>query len=371
MELKKLWMCTITISTIAFTACTADDDYDEFATASSVNNEIGFLVETSNLTRSNGTDINCATPTNFMVAALDGTDFFFDPGTLSVSRIADGSPWIANNKHQWPSNPTSGWKGLSFYAYMDGRTGGISRQASDCFSLADGASFMDFEVAANPADQADLMYAVAKDIKQSSADGKVSLNFQHALSRISFTAQNNHPLYDEIEILSIELGGVKGNGSYSFPEASTNVASSGYTLGSRYPQGAWTIDADAANRTFSLKDINVNIGKPGDSGKGEIVDLSAATKSDNSDSENSLFMIPQVAQALTSADAAVGAYIKVTAKMVPNFAPDVVQTVEKVIPISVNWKEGKCYTYNIAWDPTPLSFSATIDGYQDVTVTQD
>lgn len=374
MELKSFGISAMSVFAIVLSSCSANDDFEDLGASSAAdNNVIGFRVKTSGLTRSGGIHIPVANPSNFMVAAMDGNTSLFGPDAEKVNRAGAGDSWVSNRLPMWPTGKTSDWNGLSFYAFMDGKTGESGRQTSDCFDLSDGASFRDFEVAADVARQSDLMYAVAKDVKQTSFNGDVSLNFRHALSTISFTAQNNHPYYEEIEILSIEFGGIKGKGTYFFPENSTDAAENGYYRTVAASKGTWAIDENAADCSYTLKDININIGKPDASGRGGLYDLTAMDNGRSSEisSSNTMYLIPQKVEARASEDSNEGAYIKVTARMVMSIMPDVEQVVEKFIPVSVNWQEGKSYTYHIAWDAVPITFSATIDDYSDVTVTQD
>lgn len=374
MELKTFGMGAMTILAVVFSACTANDELDEFTASSTDNNVIGFLVQTSNPTRSAGSYSNGSNFTNFKVTALDGDANYFGDMPDFVSSHDNGNSWSSDNLHYWPSNRPDSWKGLSFYAYVDGRSLLRSAAAEDCFELTDNvASFKDFEVNANPAQQTDLMYAVAKDVKKNSFSGKVNLCFRHALSQITFTAQNNHPLYEEIEILSVEVGGIKGKGTYLFSEISTSSSASDFYRNSELSKGVWSVDKDTDDRVYILDNLNVKIGAPDANGVGKTVDLNASSAEGSraADSSTCMYLIPQKVAAKADVAAQEGAYIKVTVRMTPTYAPEQPQTSEKVLPINVDWKEGRSYNYNIVWNPVPITFSVSVDGYDEVTVNQN
>ncbi|MDE6512152.1 MAG: fimbrillin family protein, partial [Muribaculaceae bacterium] len=233
----------------AFTACTSDEDIDQLnPSTSSDSNEIVFRVDNAASARNASTRDMSTEVTGFKVSALDrGNAYFSSP----VSVFSSGSSWSSTSKTYWPDG-----RALTFVAYVDQNPYGSS------FELNDGtASFSDYEVPSNVSDQTDLMYAVAKDIRKDSSKGGVSLRFRHALAQISFSAQNNSPVYESIEILSIELGGVKGNGTYTFPEASTDASA----------KGQWSIDTDASDRSYTIDHLGVTLGACDSSCKGEKV----------------------------------------------------------------------------------------------------
>lgn len=351
MELKSIGMGTIAMFAIAFSACTANEEFEEFNAASTDNNVIGFNVKTSNPSRSAGSSnaIN-----DFKVTALDGSDSYFGSAPLSVRSLDNGYSWTSDAKHYWPTNRPANWKGLTFVAFVE--------KSGNSFRLDQGeASFSNYEVPADVSRQSDLMYAVAKDVKE----GNATLHFRHALSRISFTAQNNNPVYENIEIVSIELGGVKGKGTYLFPEESTETSATARTT--IQSKGKWTIDENAQAMTYRMDNLGVDLGAADDNCHGERVDVSTTY---GQTAENVMYLLPQVAQAIEEG-ASEGAYIKVTTKMTIKGYPESPITSEEIIPIDVNWKEGQDYNYNISWNAVPITFGVTIDGFRDVSVTTE
>ena len=327
---------SLILSTV-FTACSADEELAQFDTpASAGNGEIVFSVANTPARTASTRDMSTEV-TGFKVSALDrGSEYFSSP----VSVFSSGSSWASASKEYWPDG-----RALTFVAYVDESPRGAS------FRIDGGtASFTDYEVPASVSDQADLMYAVAKDVRKESSNGGVSLRFRHALAQISFTAQNNSPVYESIEILSIELGGVKGCGTYTFPQASTDASA----------KGQWTLDDDAADRSYTIDRLGVTLGACDDSCRGEKVAVTGATRSEGG---NVMYMIPQ--------EAGDNAYIKVRTRMTLKDVPGASYESEETIPLSGDWKEGQRYSYNIAWNATPINFSARVADFKEVTVNAD
>ena len=326
------------LAATAFTACTADEDLDLIPAPSAASDAILFRVDNPSSARTSTRDM-ATSVTDFKVAALDGeTPYFSSP--MNVFSADNGSSWTSAAKTSWPSNRPSSWKGLTFVAYVDGAQDGRSFELSD-----GGASFNDYTVPSDVRSQADLMYAVAKEVR----GGSVGLRFRHALSQVTFTAQNNHPAYESVEILSIELGGVKGSGTYSFPQSSTSSDA----------RGAWTLAGDA-DATYTIGNVAVTLPACGSDRRGEKVSLSSETRAAG---DNVMYLIPQQTEE--------GAYIKVTARITLKDAGGASYISEEVIPVAVDWQEGQRYSYNIAWNATPITFDVKVADFREISVTAD
>ena len=337
MNRKSFTLAALSIlAATAFTACSADEDLNQAMASSAENDAITFRVENASVARTSTRDMSTSV-TDFKVSALDrGTEYFSSP----VSVFSSGSSWNSTSKTYWPAD-----RALTFVAFVDQNPYGNS------FEISNGAaSFADYEVPASVADQSDLMYAVAKDVRRESANGGVGLRFRHALAQISFSAQNNSPVYESIEILSIELGGVKGNGTYTFPQASTNASA----------QGQWTISTDASDRSYTIANPGVTLGACGSDLRGEKVSVSGSSRAEGT---NVMYMIPQ--------EAGDNAYIKVRTRMTLKDVPGASYESEEIIPISGDWKEGQRYNYNIAWNATPITFDVRVSNFKEVTASVD
>ena len=143
---------------------------------------------------------------------------------------------------------------------------------------------------------------------------------------------------------------MKGNGTYTFPQASTSASAA----------GRWTIDADASDRSYTIDNIGVTLGSCDASCSGEKVNLSGASRAEN---ENVMYMIPQ-----QTPD---NAYIKVRTRMTLKDVPGASYESEEVIPLSGDWKEGQRYNYNIAWNATPITFDVKVSNFKEVTATAE
>lgn len=325
------------IAASAFTACTADEEISNAVASAEGSDAIVFRVENVSAARMSSRDI-ATSVTEFKVSALDsGAEYFSSP--VSVFSPDGGSSWTSTANTYWPSD-----RALTFVAFVDGNPGGSS------FRIDDGAaSFADYEVPAEVTDQTDLMYAVASDATKDSSKNGVNLRFRHALSQVSFSLQNNSPVYECIEVISIELGGVKGNGTYTFPQASTNAEA----------RGRWSIDANAADRTYKIDNIGIVLDACGSDLRGEKVSVCG----DSNGKENIMYLIPQ-----TAGDEA---YIKIRTRMTLKDVPGASYVSEETIPISGEFKEGQRYNYSIAWNATPITFDVTTSGWREVTATAD
>lgn len=344
MNRKSFTLATLSlIAATAFTACTANEDLDSAMAASAASDAIVFRVTNASSARTSTRDMETSV-TDFKVSALDsGEEYFSTP--MSVFSTDNGNSWTSSANTYWPAGRPSDWKGLTFVAYVDQNPYGNS------FLLDGGeASFSNYEVASDINDQTDLMYAVASNVRKETSGGSVGLQFRHALSQISFTAQNNSPVYSDIEILSIELGGVKGQGTYTFPQASTNASA----------RGEWTLSGNAADRSWTMDGLSVSLGSCGDDLNGEKVNVSSATRGSD---DNVMYLIPQSVEE--------GAYIKVKARMTLQDVPGASYETEEIIPISVDWKEGQRYNYNIAWNATPITFDVNVADFREISASAE
>lgn len=338
MNRKSFLAASLPIIALSLASCSANEDIENSLAASASNDAIVFRVDNAPSARTSTRDI-ATQVTDFKVSALDGAQAYFS-SPVSVFTPDNGSSWTSTSNAYWPAD-----RALTFVAYVDRNPYGNS------FRL-DGAtaSFADYEVPADVSDHSDLMYAVAGNVRKESSNGSVGLQFRHALAQVSFSAQNNSPVYSSIEILSVELGGVKGNGSYTFPQTSTSASA----------RGEWTVDADAADRSFTISNPDVTLGACGSSCQGEKVSLSGSSRGSE---ENVMYLIPQSVEE--------GAYIKVKARMTLQDAPGASYVTEEIIPVSIDWKEGQRYSYNIAWNATPITFDVKVSDFREVTASAE
>lgn len=339
MELNKIKCAAIALSTLTLaTSCALDEDFRNLepsaSTSGSDSREIGFNVQTGQSTRAN----NLFRHSQFEITAFDGDDNFYGGRTDLVTTPDNGSSWTSDRTRYWPTDRPDNWEGLTFYAYIDGNDNSFSRGSRSMTGKFDITgtvpAIRNFEVDSDVSMQRDLMYAVAKNVSKKTNSGKVSLHFRHALSRISFTSENSNPAFSDIEIISVELGGVKGKATYYYPDASTE---GGMIVNLRNTnEGRWIFTSDAVDNSYIINDL-----------------------------ETSMYLIPQNVDARINPSASEGGYIKLTVRKTPKGASEANSPETVYLPLSVEWQEGHDYVYNISWKASLINFSVTDSEIKD------
>ncbi len=347
MKARSLKYAAIALLTVlSVSSCTVDDDFSSLEESqekmsktipSEDKSEIVFRVVSDNNARSvASTAVNSLR--QFKITAYEDGINFYNGRTDIVTTFDNGNSWTSDYSRYWPGNRPKNWSGLTFYAYTEGSSRNRSadnENGSENLDMSKNIPMIkDFKVKSNSYDQKDLMYAVAKDVNKTDGNGEVSLNFKHALCKVNFSASNNNPNISNIEILSIELGGIKGEGSFQFPDLSSSNAMN-INLTNADHNGKWEIPIDAENQSYILSDINMNLGSSGQSDSGYL--------------SEGLLLIPQQVEARKDKTSNNGSYIKVTIKVTPKGASQPNSPEVYFFPIAVNWKEGKSYCYDINW----------------------
>lgn len=365
MELKEIKLGALALVTLTMAAsCSLDEDFRNLETANSNNDEteIGFKVQTSSLTRAVSSYSSNSRPSQFKITAFDGDTNFYGGRADVVTSADNGNTWSSDRQRYWPTDRSDNWDGLTFYAYIDGNDNSRSASTSETFDFSgDVPMISNFEVDSDISMQRDLMYAVAKNVNRKSNNGHVSLSFHHALSQICFTAQNCNPTLDDIEILSVELGGVKGKGTFVFPDSKADEGL--IVLLNDGSSEGWNIDYESADCSYTLSDINLHLGSALPTGKGELMNINVP--SEGSDCSTAMFLLPQTVEPRISSSDVSGAYLKVTVRktLTGRAAPEAPE--ELFIPTTVSWQEGRRYIYNITWKASVINFSVTVDGFAD------
>lgn len=129
---------------------------------------------------------------------------------------SSGAYFNTSGQRYWPTGDNDN---LDFYAYAG------SDDAS--FSLTDEdsniAPTISVEIGENASDHADLLYAASYSATPST-DGKVSLNFKHAMAQIAIAAKNDNPNI-RVEIEEVAIGGMASNGTFSFATSESGTHS--------------------------------------------------------------------------------------------------------------------------------------------------
>jgi len=168
--------------------------------------EIKFRVATENATKASAVYCNNNEMASFKVWAKTSAGATHMNGDL-IEYNNDGETW--DNKtavRYWPNVET-----LDFYASVGADLNWDATKEVP-------ATFNNFEVDEDVAEQIDLLYSVKKtQLKQTTA---VTLNFRHALSQIVFQAKNTHPnLY--VKIKSVGVNNLYNSATFTFPALST------------------------------------------------------------------------------------------------------------------------------------------------------
>ena len=164
-------------------------------------NEISFRAWTANAGRTVPT--TTASISEFTVwAYTENDDLYMD--AIQVNNSA--GTWDYAPHKFWPADA------LNFYS-VSPTVGGASLVEDNATSVV----VKNFTVAANAANQIDLLYAV--NTNETRKDTAVQVAFDHALSQVSFKARNSNTAAQGIEVVisGVDVAGVNGTGNFILP----------------------------------------------------------------------------------------------------------------------------------------------------------
>ena len=338
--------------------------------------EITFNVVTNNATRAADVFCNQNLPGGFYVSAISDGKTYIDKDHVTGS---NGNWTNTSGTRYWPETP------VDFYAHVNG-------EASYKWSV-DGAGkatakFENFTVNPTVGSQVDLLYAVKTN--QNKADGKVNLNFRHALSQIVFQAKNtNANLY--VEIAGVSVANVGGTNTFTFPSADTetNIKHNNYdTDGDGVYEtgefGSITYDDSWGSwvaLTQGTKKYDVDFEKTPVPGNNTLVSLTTANETDKEYNSNAMLLLPQTTTAWDPetdplpGTGNTGSYLLVDCAIFNVAGDDYADgdvclwgepqgsgwtTKELAIPVAFDWQQGKKYVYTLVfgegnggYDPDP------------------
>lgn len=148
--------------------------------------------------------------TEFSTTAYSVTSPFFENEKVSK----DGGAWKTTQTYFWPTDVS-----LSFYSYapLD-----FTKSQATVEMTAAKQQIKDFKVPYDSKEQQDPIYAVnADESLKDHLTAPVAVNFRHATSRILFKAKNTNPNL-KIEIASVRIAYIKGQGTFTFPKETTH-----------------------------------------------------------------------------------------------------------------------------------------------------
>lgn len=189
-------------SCIALPACTENSEKDTPVDQ----NAISLSAVVPNGSRSAST--STASIKDFIVYAFTEGSTLMD----GVKVTREGGTWTYAPEAYWPVNP------VNFYAYSPDISSTTSITGNGGGNIP--GYINDGKV--------DLLYSVKKDVAQQAAP--VSLNFRHALSKVSILLSSKNPRI-KVTVSYIALKNIYLEGSFTFPQAST-LASTPDVVGS-------------------------------------------------------------------------------------------------------------------------------------------
>lgn len=253
-----------------------------------------------------------------------------------------GDQWISkdNAPHFWPYTGS-----IDFYAYSP-----VDTKDKVVYSEEMGerkAVIQNFEVNTQSSDFKDLLYAVTP--KRSHAVGSdlmpVPINFKHALSQIAFNIKNTNPAL-VIDVDKISIVNLASKGTFTLP--------TDYTELSGGPEGTWAL----ANKIAGGKTYDAYISA--------VSDITPASGTINLSANGAMLLLPQKATAWDPKNDAenesFGSYVLVNCRVwainagekmllwpqTNNTAGEIIYR-EVAIPIDIDWKPGKRYTYTLVF----------------------
>lgn len=383
---KTLLLFASALTAVSLASCSNDEEVNQLKES----DEITFAPTSDNgNTRAEDVYCNANMPSQFKVYAITDGKVYINGDVIEKS----GSTWEnTSNKRYWPDTP------VDFYAQANG---------DEVFSW-DGKSapqFANFTVNNNVASQKDLLYAVKTNQTKSASSTQppVDLNFHHALSQVVFYAKNVNPnIY--VEVTGVSVGGVKNNGTYTFPTSDTdgNVAHGTSTgSSSNGAQGTWAFGSttDVYSVTFDTVKLVGDKENPAVLNLTDNTNLNADNLGHGDGSTNSfanaMLLLPQGAfEALPVTDdgsgkldlSKDGVYFKVLCtiyNVADTTATDLTNNVklwdnkEIYIPVTGTWNEGMKYVYTLVFgeggggiDPDgpksvliPITYNVTVDEF--------
>lgn len=367
-----------------FTACSND----ELTSVNHDGDEIAFNVVTNLSTRAADVYCNNNLPSDFKVWATFDNKTYIN-GDL-IEKTTDNKWENQSGTRYWPDGE------VKFFAH---------KNAGEAFNWNSGTPKIEnFTVPTDVSAQQDLIYAVKSQTKAATgADGKVTLNFRHALSQIVFQAKNTNKTL-HVEISGVSICKVGNQNTFTYPTADTD---------NNYENHEGTTDTESfgshwgtisGSTTYSVEFTAVDV--PG-SESASPVSLTSTNDDGKEFSSTAMLLLPQTTTKWdvnsttaegTPADQS-GTYFLVKCK-IWNVSADNGQ-VDKTndtylwgnaadakniaIPVELNWEEGKKYVYTFVFgngnggyipdpdpdDPptpvlVPITFDVKVDDFVSV-----
>lgn len=244
--------------TISFAACSNDSEPAKIDSSKAIR----FAVQSKSMTRSETTTANL---TEFAVYGYTNGGAFME--NVDVKKTAQNT-WEYSPVVYWPGTP------VNFYAfspvYWDdyAEDNSVPPATSNVVNPSTPVSYY------SQWGNTDLIYAVSMGLKDTTAP--VLLNFRHALSKISIELQTQVADMFNIEIIGVNVHGVKTTGTFTFPSVTTAASDT-----SADSKGSWSKLSGDADYMFYTTNL----------GGSEMTYLTSSPQSANQISQG--FLVPQ------------------------------------------------------------------------------
>lgn len=360
------------MAALAFFSC-SDNQSDSI----SVPSQIAFLPSVGSMTRAISTTSSLS-QFNVNAYLVQGEQTMRYISDLSVNKV--NGVWNSGSSYTWPYSGD-----IRFYSFAP-NTLEVEMPSAEAFATK--APSFKYVASSNPERQLDVLYAVnnvnTASVYKGGVNAKtVNVNFRHALAQVVFCAKNTNPEW-LLDISDVQIVNLKSNGVYTFPTATTMPLESDKTD----VRGSWELDNDLHSYITSFEDVQ-NIGD-------DVVPLTTSAS-------GAILVLPQKSVAwdpFTDPNCVNnGTYFMIRCKIQkvtpdgnallwPSKSTDTSAYV--AIPVSVDWKEGKKYTYTFifgdgagyippktteAGEPavpgaetlSKIDFSVSVDDFQSAT----
>lgn len=260
------------------------------------------------------------------------------PHMHAVPFFLSGGVYESSDSYYWPE----GEVGLDFYAYSAGSvpvvtegTGQVVRRDWRTFSVTP---------AADPAAQADLVFACSTGCTKAASDGgAVALNFRHAGAKVAVKVKNTSSFF-KFDVEAWEIGFLDGSAVFTYNAVADHPYDISTVGPGELPRSSWSYN-DTPDVAYASSFSTARIG-PG----------ASATVL-----PGGMVLIPQAEPAagayVSSAAGAFpnGAYVAVKMKVVYTMAGDDTLALDDgegggiwaLWPAAIDWQPGRNYTYTI------------------------
>lgn len=252
----RLKLITLSLAAAAFAGCSQTELISDNA---SMQGMIDYSLYTQRGTRA--VELTNANFAQFKIHSYQNIEQTGAPGTFDFSAYYDetvdkSTTWAGPRPRRWPVGANDF---LNFYAYSDqDNTASYTTAASTTAH-----SSFEYTVPATAADQQDLLVAAAFNQTEKTNQGKLNLDFKHALTQVAFKVASASPSFT-VKVSKVELIQANSKGTFTYDGSAATV-------------GVWSAQGTEVDYAFTVE-------TPADVDNSAFVALAAA--------EGNLMMVP-------------------------------------------------------------------------------